>query len=631
MTARSQRRWAVIGGLVLLTLAGRAIDFRALAGPVKGDEATYIAMALSLAHDGDLDYDRGDYERFVAHNDQIPDGIFLKRDHRLGVAFDAGWPPVRMVKTAEPATEQLTYAKALIYPLAAAPFAWLGGLGGMFVFNLLMLVVCAWCAARLAQTRTGRWPGAIFGAAFVGATVVPVFAVWLTSELFNFTTVLVAYFLWLYKKFEPDERRGPRGAWTDLVAAALLGVATYSKATNALLIVPIGVDYLRRREVRSFVALAVAFVLTTAGLFGLTGLTSGEWNYQGAAVATDRRTFHSHVPFDDAGTPFDGAGNMMVTNDADTGTVLAPEVLALLPRNTVYFLVGRHAGLVPYYFPAFVLLGCFLWQARRAALWQWATLATLAASAGALLVFAPYVWNGGGGPPGNRYFLSLYPAFLALVPLGSLPRPAPIVAALGGLAFTAGMLTAPFTTSTEPWLTAEWPLLRPLPIELTIVDDLPVRLHQKRSRVLFVRDPTVFLYYLDSATYYAEGTGLWTKGGERADIVVRTDRPVTRLGLTLRSTVPNHVRVRFAGQSFEVDLDAGERFTLRLFPQVQINVHDSYPYLLQIESSHGFVPAEIDPDSTDDRYLGVFIQPRFFYGWPPEAIGVYDPPPDPGG
>lgn len=631
MTASSRRRWAVVGAIVLATLAGRAIDFRALAGPVKGDEATYIAMAFSLAHDLDLDYDRGDYERFVAHNDQIPDGIFLKRDHRLGLAFDTGWPLVRLVKTPEPATEQLTYAKALIYPLFAAPFAGLGGLGGMFVFNLLMLVVCAWCASRLAQTRAPGWPGAVFGVAFVGATVVPVFAVWLTSELFNFTSVLVAYYLWLYKKFDPEGTRGPRGAWTDVAAAVLLGVATYSKATNALLVIPIGVDYLRRFELRSLVAVGVAFVLTTVGLFGLTGLTTGEWNYQGADVATDRRTFHSQVPFDDAGTPFDQAGNMMVTNDADTGTVLAPEVLALLPVNTMYFFIGRHAGLVPYYFPAFVLLACFLWQARRAALWQWATLFTLAASAGALLVFAPYVWNGGGGPPGNRYFLSLYPAFLALLPSGSLPSAASILAGVGGLAFTAGMLASPFRTSTQPWLTSEWPLLRPLPIELTIVDDLPVRLHQKRSRVLFVRDPTVFLYYLDSATYYAEGTGLWTKGGERADIVIRTDRPVTRLGLTLRTTVPNHVRVSFAGQSFEVDLAAGEDFTLRLFPQQQLNVHDSYPYLLQIESSNGFVPAEVEPGSTDDRYLGVFIQPQFFYGWPPRVIGVYDPPPDPGG
>ena len=34
----------------------------------------------------------------------------------------------------------------------------------------------------------------------------------------------------------------------------------------------------------------------------------------------------------------------------------------------------------------------------------------------ALLVFSPYTWSGGGGPPGNRYFMSLYPALFFLTP-----------------------------------------------------------------------------------------------------------------------------------------------------------------------------------------------------------------------
>ncbi|HUF47076.1 MAG TPA: hypothetical protein VMM93_04610, partial [Vicinamibacterales bacterium] len=474
--------------IVVVAVAGRFVDFRALAGPVKGDEATYIAMAFSLAHDGDLLYDRGDYERFVAANDQIPDGIFLKRAYDLEVDFEASWPPVRIVQTPEPATERLTYGKALIYPLVAAPFVALGGLGGMLAFNLVLLGICVICAVRVAQARAGRWPGLVFGVAFIGATVVPVYTVWLTSELFNFTTVLVAYYLWLYKKVAPAGQ-GSRGFWTDLVAAVLLGVATYSKLTNALLVAPIGFDYLRQLRFRALALLALAFTAGTVGLFGLTALTSGEWNYQGAAVASDRRTFHSRVPFDDTGTPFEVAGNPMVTNDADTGTVLAPEALALLPTNILYFLFGRHAGLVPYYFPACVLVALFFWRVRRAESWQWTTLLTVAASAGALLIFAPYVWNGGGGPPGNRYFLSLYPTFIALVPV-ALPAAASVTALLGGALFTLGIVVRPFQASLEPWTNADWPPLRWLPVELTIVDDLPVRLHAKRGRVLFVRDPT---------------------------------------------------------------------------------------------------------------------------------------------
>ena len=97
---------------------------------------------------------------------------------------------------------------------------------------------------------------------------------------------------------------------------------------DALLVIPLAVDHLRPLRVRALAGVVLWFTIGTVGLFGLTALATGEWNYQGAAAAADRRTFHTQVPFDDAGTPFDVAGNTMVTNDADTGTVLAPDTLA---------------------------------------------------------------------------------------------------------------------------------------------------------------------------------------------------------------------------------------------------------------------------------------------------------------
>jgi hypothetical protein len=60
-------------------------------------------------------------------------------------------------------------------------------------------------------------------------------------EVFNFSVVFVAYFCWLYKYVAAPER-SPRGtAWlftwkSDLVMAILLGIATFSKITNAVLI-----------------------------------------------------------------------------------------------------------------------------------------------------------------------------------------------------------------------------------------------------------------------------------------------------------------------------------------------------------------------------------------------------------
>ena len=109
--------------------------------------------------------------------------------------------------------------------------------GATLGVNVVLLAVCVYCAVRVGRARAGPWAGTLLGASFVIATVVPVFVVWLTSELFNFTTVLVAYYLWTYKKVAPASARAG-GAWADMAAALLLGVATYSKLTNALLVIP---------------------------------------------------------------------------------------------------------------------------------------------------------------------------------------------------------------------------------------------------------------------------------------------------------------------------------------------------------------------------------------------------------
>ena len=59
----------LIAAVVLLvtgSLVALSIDVPRTLGGIKGDEATYVAMALSLAHDGDLVYERQDEERFFS-------------------------------------------------------------------------------------------------------------------------------------------------------------------------------------------------------------------------------------------------------------------------------------------------------------------------------------------------------------------------------------------------------------------------------------------------------------------------------------------------------------------------------------------------------------------------------------
>src|SRR4051794_36907294 len=99
----------------------------------------------------------------------------------------------------------------------------------------------------------------------------------------------------------------------------------------------------------------------------------------------------------------------MVTNEADDQNILAPAYLfPTLAKNVVYFFVGRDAGLIPYFFPGVLIALAWLVRPRRWTVWQAALLLAWGLAVLADLILAPDLWNGGGGPLGNRYFLGLY-------------------------------------------------------------------------------------------------------------------------------------------------------------------------------------------------------------------------------
>lgn len=611
MNPRLGLHGAVVALLVLaVAVAGRFIDVRRISGDIKGDEATYIAMALSLADDQDLRYEPQDFKRFTEFYGHGPSGIFLKRLYDLNLGG----------KTPVPTDRSLGFGKAIIYPVVAAPFVAIGGLGGMLLFNWLLLGVCVWCGAQFCRTRMSSPAAAwAFSVVFIGASCVPIFAAWMTSDVFNFALIFVAYFLWLYKKAaRPDTQSWLMSPWSTAIAALLVGLATYSKWPNGALMGPIALDVLLTRNAKAIALVTVAFVLSSVGMFGLNFVITGEANYQGAATAYDRRSFYNHYPFDADGTQFEMTGSAMTTNDADTGRVLAPSMLAQLPANIGFFLVGRHAGFVPYYFPGAVVLVAFLLRLRRSSIWQWTTLLGVIGSTAGYLLMAPDSWNGGGGPPGNRYFLALYPPLLFLIPAGTGVL-ASVMAAVGGWACIGVALLHPYRTSAATWTVAERAPLRWLPIELTLINDLPVKLHPLRNGILFVPEPTVLNYYMDAHTYSAEGQGFWVAGGTTAETVMRTDTPLRRVKIVFTAgPIENHVRGRFADRAFDVDVHPGQETVVQLPRPACFKYGHSCAYVLHIEAATGFVPASIEKGSTDTRNLGVFVQPSFYYDDTPD-------------
>jgi hypothetical protein len=577
---------------------------------IKGDEATYVSMALSVAYDGDLKYRPEDLRRFQGLYGIGPEGLFLKQGSRLGVHVGAKWPPVTIVKTPSDAREGLDFGKPFAYSVAAAPFVRIAGLRGLVLFNALLLLMVVGMGWRFASRRMGVASAGFLTAAFVLASVTILYAFWLTSEIFNFAIVFAAFFLWLYKEVAlPDElQRTPwlRSVWTDVAAAALLGLATYSKPPNALLIAPLVLTLLWRRQWRRSVLVCAAFLLLSGGTFAINALITGDANYQGG----NRRTFYGRFPYSDPEATFDRIGERMATEDPDAESLFAPHVLLpLLKHNLVYFFIGRHAGLVPYFLPGVVILLMWLARPRSWTLWQVLCALALAASVLVVLVLVPYSWGGGGGAPGNRYFLSLYPVLFFLIP--DRPPRWPVVVSLLGLLVTAPLVRHPIAASKQPWRFVGLGMLRALPVELTMVDDLPVRLGP-RGRIPFGPDPKALVYLVDEDTFSPEGDGFWVAGGAKTDIIVRTERALDRVKFLVRSGVPNHVSLSMGAGRASIDLQPGEiaTITMHVGPGV-VYTHGSHAYVLSISTANGFVPREVEASSTDDRFLGVFVRPDF--------------------
>jgi hypothetical protein len=600
---------AVLTGVVLLLIALAAaitVDVVKTGYGVKSDEATYVGMTLSLVYDHDLAYQTRDLERFWGLYGTGPEGVFLKAGKALRLRLDGSPPFLHLRKLPDPHNDRLYFSKAMIYPVAAAPFVRAFAMNGFLVFHVLLLFVVCLCGYLF--LRAGSEPGSAltFTLAFVGASVVPVYAVFLMPDLFNFTLVFVAYFLWLYKEVAAPQSRWLSGMLSNVIAAVLLGMATYSKPPNAALIAPLVLLPLWRKQLLQGFMIGLAFVAVTGGLFTINALVTGEFNYQGG----DRKEFFGSFPFESSRNVWAEHTDLVTTNDSDAESVLAPsEFAGRLAHNVEYFLIGRHFGFVPYFFPGAVALIWWAFSRDRFRAWRTLTLLGLVGSTGVWLVLAPYTWSGGGGPPGNRYFLSIYPlTFFMMPPIES--SAAALAAWAGGALFTAKILLNPFVMAKNTWEIAERGAARRLPVELTMANDLPARLAQPlRAHIPYRNDPMMLLYFLDRHAFPPEPPGMWVSGAGRADIIVRTDNPIHHLAFTAVSPIRTTLTISAGAGTSTISLVPEKTVAFEL-PVSGVRGFNSYEYLLSAQSSGGFIPHVRDPLSTDVRNLGVLLNFR---------------------
>jgi hypothetical protein len=608
-----------IAALVLLLFGGAAslaMDPARDAYGIMGDEATYVGMALSAAGEGDFRFDRRDLQRFYAIYGSGPEGIFLKKGAPLRPALRSSFPFVVLERAPDRAGERLYFGKAFIYGIVAAPFALFAGVQGLFLMNVALLAAVVWLGYVYLAARGSPVASVIFTLAFFVASCAIVYSVWLTPEILNLSLVFVAYFCWLYKEAAPA-RGGRWIAWlwtarSDFVALLLIAVATYSKPPNGLLFLPIVVSFWTRRRFVLGTVAGAWFLVALAGSFGLTAVITGDPNYQGG----ERSTFYGTFPFQSRQLTYESAGRVtMATNDFENDesfdrTLFWPRFRA----NSWYFVMGRHFGFLPYFFPGVVAIALFVWRWREGTKLQAAIALAVAATALWFVIKLPFSWSGGGGPVGNRYFLSIYPAIFFLLPALRSVVPA-LVALAGSVLFIGHIVVQPVFAAKHPWVTSQRGALRLLPVELTMPDDLPVRLRLDRARLNY-GEPPVLLYLVDENAFNPEPDGIWIAGDARADILVRSDR-FENLNVRLLSPIANEVVIGAGRGSQTVRLEPGVPANVRVSAKWIQARAGSAACLLSVSAADGFVPRLNDPASGDSRYLGVLL--NFTVGPPPQS------------
>jgi hypothetical protein len=615
---------AAIG--VVLTVWALSVDFAKASGGFRGDAATYYTLGHSLADDFDFEFQRDDLARVWKEYPSGPEGIFLKRG----------------------SDSRLYYAKAYIYPLLASPFIVLFGTNGFLVLHALLMTLCFACAYSFLCARSHPVASLIFAFAFLFVSVVPIYMVQLGPDFFLFAIVLYGYYFWCYKESVGPAPTGGRERWrtrwllaprSDVIAAILLGVATFGKPTNIGLIAPLLVSAVLRRQWSRAGKMAGVFAISVAALFAFNIAVTGEWNYQGGERKTflgaGDGTFRGGFPFQNDASTFDTVGLGRVGGGSFGVLFTRDALLEVFPHNVGYFLVGRHTGFGVYFFPGLMAVLLFLLATRDRAMWQWLTLGAGVATALVLLIYMPFTWSGGGGPVGNRYFLATYGVFLFLVPPLQTAFAGLVTMAISGL-FVAPLISAPLYATSNASEHAKTGIFRWLPTELTMVNDLPINTGSpNRFRQPLGGSPPVFAYFIDDNIYNREGDAFWVRGESSADILLRArirpeaDAAGEAMSPSLRiekltailETGPkaNRVVISTGGERRLIDMAAGTQQTVELaMPHGMPYKYDprfptNYVYMVTISSSSGFVPM-FENGANDSRFLGVMVRLIPTYG-----------------
>jgi len=553
------------------------------------DQAVYFAMTQSIALDGDLEYTRKDLARYYYSFDAGPQGIFLKKG-KDGRIF---------------------YAKSFAYSLFAAPFVRYLGVNGFLVFHSLLLYLILFLGTRYLRLINSPGLSLSIILTFLFASITCVYYFWLSPDFFNFSLIFFILFLWLYKELARKSRIEPPSAplekfllseKTDYLASLLLGFATFSKPPNVILLAPLLLHQLIKRRLARAVLMTLIFILSVALFFGANYLLTSDWNYMGG----ERKTFIGTFPLEKENITFESVGHPM-TSEGYFEKFFLP--LTFVPINLFYYFFGRFTGITWYFFPAVLALFLFIFSPKR--LEQWLLL--LGAAGGILIyvIFMPDNYGGGGGSLANRYFLNIYPLFFFLSPVRWKKRELIVTWVMAAL-FISPILVSPFRSSASPATHAKRFPFKALPVEMTLINNLPTNTNPRAFRVdAGITEYRGFLHFLDDNFLpKLEPTGIWTRGPYACEMILKTYYPLKEIVVHLLNNprMNNEIKVMVEGQKQKVILQSKQRATLRFPVGRGFQIKASHLYRLKIKASKGSIPYFEDPTSDERRVLGVFFE-----------------------
>ncbi len=585
--------------LIGLFLIGAALCINPLriTGGFFSDEAVYYTMAYSFAFDGDMEFQRKDLLRVYKEYPAGPTGIILKLNER---------------------DKNIVFGKSFLYSVAAAPFVRVFQTNGFLVLHAILVWLNLLCAYRFCRSFMRARIALLFACFYFLANASLVYYFWMTPEYFNMSLVCYALFF-----FSAEQLQSKfilfRSPFNFILSAVLFGMATYSKPPNALLIIPLGLWLLLKRGVsekketavsarnRIFTAMSALaiYVFITVACFGLNVYFTGEWNYQ----LGKRAVFYKTYPFERPGV---SEFKVFERKDPIEALVAPPFYARAFVYNWSYFFFGRFSGMAIYFFPMFFCLVYYL-ISKKSGL-SWAIYA--AGWAGLLYYMVGLPWNyfGGSGTVGNRYLLTAFAVFLFALQQEPSKR---LLAAglLGSFLFTSVILFSPVFSSHRNAVHQQFSMYRMLPVEKTLLSDLPVNAGFRARRVAFDTPAGYFVYFMDDHSFYKESfqgvNGFWVKGGKSTELVLRAFQPPATMKVRVCSIVSqNQVIVAVNGREerfFFADAGVQEREIQMpaAFPYDRDGTGATYLFDVGVASRSGSIAIV---DDYPERYLGAFVR-----------------------